>query len=613
MLANFDYTPFLKQAYIDPIRTVTVIDDEYPTLEQLVISGNEDFDDDDLVRLSDIIEVSRKKEFNWLLDVYNGEEDSINSGNIASRLNHSDLLILDYHLDGNDDGYCKKSIDIVKNLSSNRHFNLVAVHTKGYDNSKGAVNDVFIDIIISLQAKPVFLNIQTRKIESIEEQLDDWSIEHEEISQDIIDSISTIDLLLLIRDHSNNILKPDFEHKFWDYFTSIYENKPVDIEISKPDLVKWLCHKKFESYDGCFKDSPANFFDWGMDTDINWVKTEDLFLTVIGKKQTSVSEIPDKILQAINQCKPHPHELILSKLRNEVESNGISASSKILQRKFLQAAWLTELLKEDTDQGIMTVSWSVVSKLWEELAQEIRPQIGEFTVELVKGLKTIEDPLAFFLEAHTRENKNEIVKHANCFSCSRKISYHHLITGHVIYFKGNYWLCLTPMCDLVPGQKSDSTLMPVTLVQMYDAKTAHKVTRENMAKSLGIDLRELPELSDTDVINQIIEYSTENNLLFIAPKEEQTEITILSFTYGLDGKSNPKAKDYYIENHGLFDSKTKELNIQYVVPSTEEGKNDLQKLSGKAIVVAELRYEYALNLLRRLGVARSRVGLDFIR
>lgn len=613
MLADFDYTPFLKKAYIDPIRTVTVIDDEYPTLDELVILGNAGFDEDDLVRLSDIIDVSRKNEFNWLLDVYNGKEESINSGSITSRLNHSDLLILDYHLDGNDDGYCKKSIDIVKNLSSNRHFNLVAVHTKGYDNSKGAVNDVFIDIVISLQAKPKFLNISSEKIASIEEQLDDWNFEHDDISQEIVDSISTIDLLKLIRDYSNNILKPGFYHDVWNHFSSIYENKPLEIGISKPDLVKWLCNKKFEMYKGCFKDKPTEFFDWGVDEDVNWVKTEDLFLTVIGKKQTPVSEIPTKILHAINRCNPHPHELILSKLRCEVESNGISASSKILQRKFLQAAWLTELLKEETDQGIMTVSWSVISKLWEELAQEIRPQIGEFTVELVKGLKTLDDPLALFVEEHTRENKNEIVKHANCFSCSRKISYHHLITGHVVFFKNNYWLCLTPMCDLVPGQKSESSLMPVTLVQMYDAKSAHEVTRKNMIKSLGIDFQDLPDLKESEIINQIIEYSTENNLLFIAPKDDKPDITILSFTYGLDGKSNPKAKDYFVENHGFFDYQTKELKLQYVEPSREHDKNVLQKLSDKAVVVAELRYEYALNLLRRLGVARSRVGLDFIR
>lgn len=56
---NFDYKPFLKEAYIQPIRTVTVIDDEYPTLEHLVTKGKEGFKGDDIERLSDIIKVSR--------------------------------------------------------------------------------------------------------------------------------------------------------------------------------------------------------------------------------------------------------------------------------------------------------------------------------------------------------------------------------------------------------------------------------------------------------------------------------------------------------------------------------------------------------------------------
>ena len=32
--STFDYKPHLKSAYIDPIRTVTVIDDEYPTIDR---------------------------------------------------------------------------------------------------------------------------------------------------------------------------------------------------------------------------------------------------------------------------------------------------------------------------------------------------------------------------------------------------------------------------------------------------------------------------------------------------------------------------------------------------------------------------------------------------
>ncbi|EBC2664591.1 TPA_asm: hypothetical protein G2957_14395, partial [Salmonella enterica subsp. enterica serovar Mbandaka] len=109
--STFDYKPHLKSAYIDPIRTVTVIDDEYPTIDDLISSTKDSFSQDNISRLKDIIDISRSEEYNWLLDVYNGKEKKIQEGTVSNRLYHSDLLILDYHLDGEDSGYCKKSID----------------------------------------------------------------------------------------------------------------------------------------------------------------------------------------------------------------------------------------------------------------------------------------------------------------------------------------------------------------------------------------------------------------------------------------------------------------------------------------------------------------------
>ncbi|MGP0750684.1 response regulator receiver domain, partial [Escherichia coli] len=78
------------------------------------------------------------------LDVYKGKEKKMQEGTVSNRLYHMDLLIFDYHLDGEDSGYWKKSIDIIKNLAENLHCNIVAVHTKGYDGQKGAVKEVLI-------------------------------------------------------------------------------------------------------------------------------------------------------------------------------------------------------------------------------------------------------------------------------------------------------------------------------------------------------------------------------------------------------------------------------------------------------------------------------------
>ncbi|MEM7928204.1 response regulator receiver domain, partial [Morganella morganii] len=152
----------------------------------LILSSKDDFSQENIYRLKEIIDISRSEEYNWLLDVYNGKEQKVREGTVSNRLYHSDLLILDYHLDGEDSGYCKKSIDIIKNLSENRHFNIVAVHTKGYDGQKGSVNEVLIDIITSLQKRPT-ISILNEKVKSkVDESLDEWEIDKPGIRDELV-------------------------------------------------------------------------------------------------------------------------------------------------------------------------------------------------------------------------------------------------------------------------------------------------------------------------------------------------------------------------------------------------------------------------------------------
>lgn len=602
--STFDYKPHLKSAYIDPIRTVTVIDDEYPTIDDLILSSKDDFSQENIYRLKEIIDISRSEEYNWLLDVYNGKEQKVREGTVSNRLHHSDLLILDYHLDGEDSGYCKKSIDIIKNLSENRHFNIVAVHTKGYDGQKGSVNEVLIDIITSLQERPSISVLNDKLKSNINNALDDWEIDEPGIRDELIDSISTIDLLLLIKRFSSDLCSGNFRHENLDVFYDIYDRKPDSIKIPKPLVLKWIISEKLDKYANQFNDKTSKFFDWGINDNCNWIKTEDLFITVLGKKDTPISEIPSQLLEALSNSKPHPHKLILSKLRSEIESNGSFAASNILNKKFLQAAWLKELLENEDEHAIKTAAWQAVTKLWEELAYEIKVNLDEFTINLVRDLKKISSPLDYFIEKSTLDDELEQIKHANCFSCSKKITAHHLVTGHILEFNKNHWLCLTPMCDLVPGQKNGNNLIPVTLVKMYDAKVALNNTRENMQKELKLD--SLPIINDDEATRQILNYSTQNNLLFIQP-ELDSKIHILSFTVGLDGKANPKVMDCYVEKQGIF-SEEKKVILKYAEPTD----NEMNVTSVEAKIIAELRYEYALNLLGRLGVSKSRVGLDFI-
>jgi hypothetical protein len=184
-----------------------------------------------------------------------------------------------------------------------------------------------------------------------------------------------------------------------------------------------------------------------------------------------------------------------------------------------------------------------------------------------------------------------------------------------------YWLCLTPICDLVPGQKAadykngqeldeTSGYMPLTLVQLYDAKSAWIQTRDSMVKALGVEEANLPKLSKAEELEQILSYATRNNLMFVKLDSESNDISYLSFTVGIDGKANPKAVDYLAGNNGIFDKAEKTLELYYT--SVVDGGNEPVIEKSEAKVVAELRYEYALNLLGRLGFAKARVGLDFM-
>lgn len=621
---ELNYTPYLEEAFIEPIRTVTVIDDEYPTLDTLLDNKLSEYNSVDTDRLKSVITTCKSDKFNWMLDVYDGKEDVAENSQIANRLHHSDLLILDYHLDGEDDGVCDRSLALLKHLAENKHFNLVAIHTKGYSGTGGTVKDVFRDVVLSLQTQPKIGMLNEKLLKKIEDDLQDWEIEAEvDVRKQIIESISDLQLLELCKDYGPSLVNGQISSKYLDCFYQIFKEKPPTIKLPVQLLLKWLCFVKFESCKSQFGDKDYNHFDWGVNGDNNWLKTDDLFLTVLGKKETPVAEIPEKIVHALGTWMPHPHKLILAKLRYEIEKNGISAAQNILHKEYLQAAWLNDLLNSKSPYSIESKTWGIIYKLWEELAVEIKDDVSDFANRLANELReqnAKEKVLPMFVAPEIILDEPGQIVHANCFSCTKSIDTYHVSTGHIIEMNNNYWLCLTPICDLVPGQKGTDYkegeepnetdgYMPLTLVQLYDAKSAWKQTRKSMIDALGVEEDSLPRLSDADELGQILTYATRNNLVFVKLDSGSDEISYLSFTVGIDGKANPKSVEYLAGNNGIFDKENKTLELYH---TSVNGNDEPIIEKSEAKVIAELRYEYALNLLGRLGFAKARVGLDFL-
>ena len=135
------YSHYITEAFITPIRSVLMVDDDYPTFDEILSarkmanSGQEFATDKEWTshpeRLMSIIYKFRQRSPPLLVDIHDGQnvgQESEQSN--AEHLHQSDLLILDYQLDKTRPGDGSRAIQVLRRLMRNDHFNLVVVYTK---------------------------------------------------------------------------------------------------------------------------------------------------------------------------------------------------------------------------------------------------------------------------------------------------------------------------------------------------------------------------------------------------------------------------------------------------------------------------------------------------
>jgi CheY-like chemotaxis protein len=143
-----NFGDLVNDAFIKPLRSVLIVDDEYPTWEEVLNDRLSDSDQNRTLaqysaskvkkenskRLLDIISRFRSCDPGLVIDLHDPmapafKEDDTAQG-LASHLHQSDLLILDYNLEGEAGRLGGiKAREILKAVLSNNHFNLVVVHT----------------------------------------------------------------------------------------------------------------------------------------------------------------------------------------------------------------------------------------------------------------------------------------------------------------------------------------------------------------------------------------------------------------------------------------------------------------------------------------------------
>lgn len=606
------YSQLIHEAFIDPIRSVTVIDDEYPTFAKLLskeaVSAStstglahpqqspeqHSFKPENIERLKNIIDLCHFEK-KWSIDVYDGKSPEIDAKNsIPHHLGHSDLIVLDYHLDGEastDNG--ERARQIISSLENNNHFNMIIVHTKGSGDND--IQQVFDEILSLFASKdktyPYDINEKNNSI------IDDWVVIHEDNYQFSFLNIKMgiQDLLLSLESGEKKLLKTrnpnHFLHNYRNELTELSEIISSDCRciIEENDLIKWYFYDQFKNHKDNFEGICKKDFQWKwvQENSLNFIQTGHVFITVIKKSDNDPRiELIESLEKSLTKWNASPMHLLMAKMRHFIDDKGIEQANKIISYREAQAGWLYNLvsLKNNND---FSAHDAVINSHWEQLARTTKKDIKNFSIKLIKALANDiqETPnnivKHFFPEC--LNNKPKTLAYLNAFTCSLPVMEKNLTTGTILKISNEYWVCLSPACDMTPR---------------ISGRWKERIGEDKLAfKAVKIE-------SITNHKNAN-EKANSNNYIYII---ENHEPKVFSF---IDKEGNNPSWDiFYASNLGCFNDDNK-LDVSFLRLNNSEDSSELKIIKETASVIAELRYEYALNFLQKLGANQSRVGLGF--
>lgn len=607
--ANSGLADIVRDVYIKPIRSLLAIDDEFPTMDEMLDATlvEEALKKKGTDSLREIIKFARDRDVPWLVDVHDGRDISgTQEKRIAPRLHASDLMVLDYKLKGEELGG-STAIDILRGLATNDHFNLVLLYTKG---EGGKVVDVLYEIALGLCCKCDAYKLTAVEASSAVTALEAWDAVQNSVAGQLLAEFTSQLFLKTFERRSAKLkwlLDTDGGVQLKDFLAA----KPRDLGISQDLVLRWLFEKRQEQISSQLFGKDLGQIRIGVDEDCCWISCEKLFITLLSKK-CAPKEFETKIVEAIVASHPTPHRLLLTKMRTSIEQRGLVAEVDILRDTHIQTAWLEDFLKPDPKDETSAIV-GTVTRHWEAIGDALRDELIVFGTNLRSKYLGIE-----FVEVLKRSgihganpNSNETLERYNNFVSTKPFDRGHLTTGHIFSIlqatpaeaempvgaatpdtvaataqqsdEVEYWMCLSPACDMVPGQKkkdgrSDTTGKSVNFLT-FAAVRLHTITSEIAVGK-----------------------ATENLCVFLKIGDSIRAFSILK---DADAKGSPLWERMIAKDFGIFNSETKLLPLSRV--TTFDGQVKVQEVEAK--VFAQLRSDYATNLLQKFGTQLTRPGL----
>jgi hypothetical protein len=285
--------------------------------------------------------------------------------------------------------------------------------------------------------------------------------------------------------------------------------------------------------------------------------------------------------------------MLSAKFRSELDERGVIVEDKALSTRHVHAKFYDLILKgtQDERKGLIDTH---IDRYIEQLTAEVKDNVRTFGLAIVNADGNDGNPKGSFINHYgidlgTADNDAKATDHYNSYISSKKVNGWHLTSGHVLAVGDERWICLSPACDMYPGQR---------IVGISPGKTGS--IRPFVAAQLH--KRKKP-IREADQIQS-------NNFLFL---QENNGIVAYCINGGGDTDGDrtrlPNWKMFLALNDGKLIESGVGKTIKLISLESEAGA--IKSTETDVEVIAQLRYEYALNLIHKLGASMTRVGLDF--
>lgn len=577
-MAAESYESFINEAFIKPIRSVLIIDDDYPTFEDMLseeeVPGKDWRKHKDRVRK--VIASLRGKDRNLLVDIHDGKNvDVVDEIDSATHLHQSDLLVLDFQLDKAKERDGTIAVKIIRKLMTNPHFNLVVVHTSE------DLEYVFEQVLLGM-LPPDDTTLTEEEIAEAEDLVSEQSDANPEFASRFAEAFSTAQYLEVRR------LTPDKACR-----SALKGQEPFASFKQLCGSLGWsheqqrlvfryaaaAAAKKLMKYP---PDATLPEISWS-GGEVKWVKSRSVFIAFASKVE---HEPPiTELTEALASWRPDPSRLCLARLRYEIDERGTAEQAAVLGNRHALAGWYQRMLDADKVDTRRQIE-QTVGRLTESFMGPITEDVVEFAKRLIafdkkQGNANTVCQTHFKVDLSRDEHRIEATGQHNSVVSTKRMEGWHLTTGHIFSSGGAYWVCASPACDMVPSQLS-------------------KFRKDSYPNCMPFAAIRLQPLG----LKSAVQSANSSRILFV---ELSGKLEAFSFNDPNDETAAPQWTLLFAEGNGIFEDETFDFNL--ITMGAKDSA--LVAIPQSAKVVSQLRYEYALNLVQRLGVSMTRIGLDF--